>query len=398
MNHSHLRWLLVAALLVGHPSPGLAAITEVSACGQVVSGASVLTVDLDCLATGQDALVIQGGKLSLEGHEILGSVRCEGACSVEGPGALHGSSPMAPESSQALGGDHNVSVSNLVVTGRISSSKNISIQFGDIDALAGGGSGWISALKGVSVSDSTIVGTLYAHYGQARVSDSAISDGVVRGNRVKVRGSTITDSPGSGVEAERSAVVEDSTISNSAGHGVEAAVYNEHPRTLCYLFRGKARVSGTTISDSGGWGVYAFQSAGAHNSQILGSASGGVYAAGYRNGCFLDTIGSATVSSSVVDGGEVGVHAMFVQVADSTVTDWSHAGLYGFSVDAPGTTVASASLAPECGVSQDCPDVASVANPTGTIDCGVSQKALYFDTDYTPAALLEESWGVCAGD
>ncbi len=71
------------------------AVEHVTSCGQFVRGSAILTGDLDCSATADDAVKLQGrlhlGGFTLTGHPAHDVVRCEkGACRIDGPGTLTG--------------------------------------------------------------------------------------------------------------------------------------------------------------------------------------------------------------------------------------------------------------------------------------------------------------------
>ena len=71
------------------------AMDELTSCGQFVRGSAVLVADLDCSATDDDAVKLQG-RLHLAGFTIIGHpahdvVSCEkGPCRIAGPGTLTG--------------------------------------------------------------------------------------------------------------------------------------------------------------------------------------------------------------------------------------------------------------------------------------------------------------------
>jgi len=67
-----------------------AAQTDVTTCGQEVSGAAVLNADLDCTGFGGAAVTIHSGKLTLNGFTITGGegVFCDAPCKVIGPGTV----------------------------------------------------------------------------------------------------------------------------------------------------------------------------------------------------------------------------------------------------------------------------------------------------------------------
>ncbi len=94
MRRPLLTLLFAAGILAGMPGP-THAIDMVTSCGQSVRGSGILAGDLDCSATDDDAVTLQG-RLYLAGFTITASpthdgVRClKGACRIEGPGTITG--------------------------------------------------------------------------------------------------------------------------------------------------------------------------------------------------------------------------------------------------------------------------------------------------------------------
>lgn len=110
---SPLTALLIAASTLLVPAPTHA--VDVTSCGQSVRGNAKLTGDLDCSATDDDAVKLQG-RLHLEGFTITGNpahsvVRClRGACRVDGPGVLTGGA-------EGIRSDKNARVVSATITG-----------------------------------------------------------------------------------------------------------------------------------------------------------------------------------------------------------------------------------------------------------------------------------------
>jgi hypothetical protein len=92
MRHLVPTLLIAAGTLL---APARAHAVDVTSCGQFVRGNAKLTGDLDCSATADDAVKLQG-RLHLGGFTITGDpahdvVRCQkGACRIDGPGTLTG--------------------------------------------------------------------------------------------------------------------------------------------------------------------------------------------------------------------------------------------------------------------------------------------------------------------
>jgi hypothetical protein len=85
--------LIVAGILVLPATTH--AIDLVTSCGQFFRGSAMLAGDLDCSATDNDAVKLQGrlhlGGFTIIGHPAHDVVRClKGACRIEGPGTITG--------------------------------------------------------------------------------------------------------------------------------------------------------------------------------------------------------------------------------------------------------------------------------------------------------------------
>ncbi len=180
---SPLTALLIAAGVLLVPAPTHA--VDVTSCGQSVRGNAKLTGDLDCSATDDDAVKLQG-RLHLEGFTITGNpahavVRClRGACRVDGPGALTGGA-------QGIRTDKNARVVGATVAGN-----------------AGAG---VRALK------------------TARLDDASVSDNVgdgVDADKVKAQSTDILGNGGDGAHAVRKILLSFCHVTGNAGDGLSS--------------------------------------------------------------------------------------------------------------------------------------------------------------------------------
>jgi hypothetical protein len=255
--------LLVAVGLVVLPASSQA-IDQITSCGQFVRGSGVLTGDLDCSATDDDAVKLQG-RLHLAGFTITGHpahdvVRCErGACRVDGPGTLRGGSHgiRSDKNTRLVG----VTVSDNVDEG-VRADKTARIDGGSVANNGGGG---VSADK-INANAAAFLGNggdgahtvRKASLLGCTVADNA-GDGVSSDRLVKVSyGTTVTGNGLDGIDAGRIMVKRDATVAangTSAACGVSEAcddlASDRHPVV------GSGAICGTSrnTADGGTWGV-----------------------------------------------------------------------------------------------------------------------------------------------
>jgi len=180
------------AMMLGRPVTAWAQV-EVNTCGQSVSGRAVLTGDLDCTGFDGHAVIVEIGRLDLNGFTITGGnfygVACFRSCKIVGPGTITGSQR-----------------NGVTVWGK-------------------------ATIRGVAITGNGQEG--------------------VEARSVEIRDSTITGN-GGGIRADRSVKVRDSVITGNAGSGVVVGVldYIGHGMFECR----KARMSigdSTTITGNG---------------------------------------------------------------------------------------------------------------------------------------------------
>jgi hypothetical protein len=184
MRFSFRPLILAAAMFVARP-PATHAVELITGCGQFVRGSAILGGDLDCSATADDAVKLQG-RLHLAGFTITASpahdgVRClKGACRIEGPGTITGGA-----------------------TG-VHSEKN-------------------TRLIGVTIRDN--VGAGVDAVKTARIDDSSIAsnggDGV-DADKITAYGSGFVDNAGAGAHTVRKATFLGCSITGNGGDGVRS--------------------------------------------------------------------------------------------------------------------------------------------------------------------------------
>jgi hypothetical protein len=184
MRHFLSTLLFAAGLFVARPATA-SAIELITSCGQFVRGSGILAGDLDCSATADDAVKLQG-RLHLAGFTISASpahdgVRClKGACRVEGPGAITGGA-----------------------TG-VHSEKN-------------------ARLIGVTIRDN--VGAGVHAVKTARIDSSTVAsnggDGV-DADKLNAHGSGFLDNDGDGAHTVRKAALLGCNVTGNAGDGVSS--------------------------------------------------------------------------------------------------------------------------------------------------------------------------------
>lgn len=163
----------------------LHAVETVTTCGQFFRGSAMLSGDLDCSATDDDAVKLQGrlhlNGFSLTGHPAHDVVHCEkGACRIDGPGTLTGGS-------DGVRSDKNTRLVDVTVTGN-----------------AGNG---VRALKTARLDGGTVTGNG--------------GDGV-RADKIKAFGTQFIGNAGAGARTVRKASLYDCTVTGNAGDGVRS--------------------------------------------------------------------------------------------------------------------------------------------------------------------------------
>lgn len=180
-------------------------------CGQEVKGDAVLAADLDC--TGVElGLVINGGKLAMNGHSISNAndenVRCTKPCTIVGPGLITGAQWFGVNALGTSVHMKQVDVTNCHVAG-VQSWKRCML---DGPATISGNGEGVRGGKIVKANNLTITGN------QGRAIDVASNDPV---GVAVVTGCTITGNR-SGVSAPRRVKVINSTITGNGVFGASA--------------------------------------------------------------------------------------------------------------------------------------------------------------------------------
>jgi hypothetical protein len=165
---------------------GPAAAVDVTQCGQIVVGTGELTGDLDCSATADTAVYLQGTLLmngfTITGNAVDDAVKCEsGPCKIAGPGTITGGF----DGVRSTGG---AKLTDLT-----------------IDANAGDG---VRTDKSAKLDNCT-------------VSNNA-GDGIRSKASAKLTATMVTGNGSDGVRTDKSAKLQDSQADGNAGAGVDS--------------------------------------------------------------------------------------------------------------------------------------------------------------------------------
>ena len=231
-----------------------AQMTQVTTCGQIVSGDAELAADLDCTGfTDDEALTIEG-TLHLNGHTLTGgpsyAVHCpQGACTIVGPGTIRGGFHAVRALTCTLRDVFIADTTNSGIwcaTGRIVRSR-----FEDTAGYA------------VDGNDLEVIDTQVMR---------AAGPGVSAWERLRARRVTVTGSAAGIIirATQAPSRVMDSRIEGNSGGGIVV------PYGLSTL-RPAVRVTGTVIADNSGSGIVVNGSVAVRNCQIARNGYGGIF-------------------------------------------------------------------------------------------------------------------------
>ena len=197
--------ILLAGILVAPASTP--AIELITSCGQFVRGSAALAGDLDCSATDDAAVKLQG-RLHLDGHVLTGhpahaAVRClKGACRIDGPGTISGAA-------EGIRSDKNTRLVGVTV------SNNV-------------GAG-VHALKKARLDSSSIVDNGGTGVIADKISADSTGflangdDGAHTVRKAQLSGCNVTGNAGDGVSSDRLVKVShNTTVTNNGLDGVDA--------------------------------------------------------------------------------------------------------------------------------------------------------------------------------
>jgi hypothetical protein len=147
------------AMMLGRPVTAWAQV-EVNTCGQSVSGRAVLTGDLDCTGFAGHAVIVESGRLDLNGFTITGGnfygVACFKSCKIVGPGTIKGSQR------QGVTAAGKATIRDVAITG----NGQEGVEAGSVEirdsTITGNGYSGIRADRSVKVRDSVITGNAYS--------------------------------------------------------------------------------------------------------------------------------------------------------------------------------------------------------------------------------------------
>ena len=362
------------ALVCGRPLVS-AAVTTVSTCGELVSGSAVLAGDLDCSATGDYAVTVDGGTLDLAGYTITGhatfqTIRCTKTCTIrsEPPGGTVMGGLEGVVGFPSGGGKANVRLRDVVVSGSSGEGVSgavlgtkVSVIGSTISNHAGHG---IAVAGRVSIRESVLFGNggRGATGSKLKLKNSSVTGnglGVAGGSKLSIVGSTIAFNAGDGAATTQAVSVRDSVVDQNDGSGVSAFNF------------GRVKIKSTEITNNGEHGITAGDSSqiSVVDSMIVGNALDGIDDASNDR----LKIASSTISGNGLNGiRQDDNNCSGARITDSTIT--------GNGTD--GAT---------CGVSETCADISSCESPSlSSVTC---------DTSYdTQSGFPGTSWGVCALD
>jgi len=356
------------------------ATTEVTTCGQTVSGSAFLSGDLDCSGSVGAAIILDGGTLDLRGFTVTASstagdgVTCTKSCKIvsDPPGGTF----VAPGGNTSIDGDsgvanltENIRIENVVVDG---GARGIGSDHGSIvliDSLVKNTTSFGIALgstgRRVRLVRSTIenVGEHGIAATRVQLLDSFVQNAGEYGlfaHIAVVKGSTVTGNTLGGVHAGGRAKILDSTITGNGTEGVDGGV------------EASIRVVRSDVSGNVGPGVAAQEGpVRVIDSTVTNNGGDGVITSG---GTDLVTVDGSTVTGN----GRYGIHHASIgvdcpiRVVDSVATG-------------NGTGV-------NCGVSETCADIAACMPPdvVGSTSCDRS-----YDIG---SGFPGTSWGLCSLD
>jgi hypothetical protein len=382
------RRVIVAALLVVGAVPAYAAVTEITTCGQTVSGRAVLAQDIDCTGLNAPAITLDGGRLDLAGFTVTGGTRgvnCPRGCQITS--SVSGAT--IRESERGIVGRViadgfppsrvSLKISNLTIEDTI--EEGVITQNGSIkifDSTIRNTGVCADAFFRVRFERSTCENAFWGietGRGPATIIESTITgaSGVGIFGQSKIRDSNIVDNPGTGIVIP-AGKIRNSTITGNGTAGIEHGFFGH------FKGSGKLRIDDSDISNNG-IGVRLREHANKldlSSSTITGNIAQGVW---------TDTEGFRGA-----DGGER------IRIRDSGI---SGNGLSGISVFVPSecepvvvsnSTIAGNGLdAAVCGITETCADISVCVPPELS---GVTCDTSYDTTSGFPGT----SWGVCAVD
>ena len=377
-SRSRLGGVLSAAMvLVLMPKFTIAAV-PVIACGQVVIGGGYLTGDLDCSATNDVAVRLDGRSLDLRGFTLHGStsfisaIVCTRSCKVHStePGGIvsGGGISGAPEG----GGSVRLRVSNVIVdsppgtAGGVETSKgNVMIEDSVISNSGGTG---VFASRTVSISNSSVSGHggVGVYGDRVKVKNSSIignqSDGV-RGGKVSVKDSLVSANTLQGIKGRERTFVKDSVVELNGTHGVAGSGVGFNG--------GNIKVFSSEILNNGEHGIF--------TDRPTLTVTGSTISGNWLDGIHDSTLHKLKVTTSAVtNNGRSGIYLPWcrgARITDSTLTGNATDGAY-------------------CGTTATCADLSACGSTppvfVGSVTC---------DTSYdVESGFPGNSLGVCSLD
>ena len=370
--------LIALGILTTSAVPAFGA-TPVSSCGQTVSGSGFLTGDLDCSATSDPAVIIDGGALDLKGFTITGSdtsgtpVLCTRSCSIvsEPPGGQVTNGAGYGIFGSPSGGKANVKIRNIVVTGNLIGvtttdgkidvrDSSISNNSGRGVATAGPGTGPVVAMNMVFDSNG---GQAITGNERVKVRESIITgngSGVL-GDKVMVSSSTISGNGGFGLRGFVSVVLKDCVVEGQGDDGIHISTTS-----------GRIKVKSSEVTNNVGHGIFG-------DAAVPISIKDSIISGNWSNGVHNSANARLKISGSTITDNEL--HGVFQSAAGVCPT----ARISSSTISGNATDLAT------CGVSETCADVSTCVTPIlSSVTC---------DTSYdTGSGFPGNSWSVCVLD
>ena len=209
--HLRLAQLSLIAALCGITGRALALPPTMVTCGDTIAAQRNAHLIGDC----SGSIRIASGRLFLDGHTITGTglaaIECEGGCRVDGPGII-----ASGGSTFGISGDDRIRITSVTISGH---------------ETAGINSGQVG---GIRIADSVIT-----HNGVG-----------VRGTRIHVRNSTISDNRGSGIIATTRGVnMKGCTVEHNGEDGIATILTDD--------FGNVVKVSSSNVRFNGNFGIVA---------------------------------------------------------------------------------------------------------------------------------------------
>jgi len=252
-------YVAFAAFLATAPLPAFA--VELTACGQSVPERErgILTTDLDCSSSTSVYPVWLSRKATLDmaGHTIIGSpsigtVRCDGPCTIEGDGMIVGGQYCVHATTETAGARSKLRIFGLTVSGcevgvlaqnTLPGTNLVARELVSTGNTGNGIEAQFMKLRNVVSTDNgryglrcgfgKIVGRNVTVTGNGLAVPDSYA-GVHGADRINLRGATVSDNSGAGVRSwDRTAKLKDSTATGNSTIDIYTAERPKIVNTAC---------------------------------------------------------------------------------------------------------------------------------------------------------------------